>query len=319
MKRNLLVLAALASVILLAGLVLEPNGYVVRILCIMLLTASMAQAWNVVGGFNQISLGHAAFFGIGAYIPTITQVAYGLSPWLGMGIGIIAAVVLALVLSGPTMRLKGPYFALATLAAAEACRIGASVLKFTGGPQGISVPFVGDSWAMMQFRFPGHYLPLFVLLFLVSCTTFAWLTASRYGYFLRAVRDDEQAAEVAGVATFRVKLLASVISAALTAACGTLFAQFTYFIDPETVFSASHVSIRMALVAIIGGVGTFAGPILGAFLIVPLEEVLNATLSEEVGGLAPLIFGALLIAVVLLRPDGLTSLRLPKVLRRPEA
>lgn len=318
MKRSLILLTALAALTLAAGVAFDANSYPIRILCLVLLTASMAQSWNIVGGFNQISLGHAAFFGIGAYIPTVAQVEFGLTPWIGIVIGMVAAVGFALVLSIPTMRLKGPYFALATLAAAEACKITAGILDATGGPQGISVPFVGDSWTMMQFRFPGHYLVLFLLLFLVTNGVFAWLTTSRYGYFLRAVRDNEQAAEVAGIATFRTKLLASVISAALTAACGTLYAQFTYFIDPETVFSASHVSIRMALVAIIGGVGTFAGPILGALLIVPLEELLNATLSEMIGGLAPLIFGVLLIAVVLLRPNGLASLSMPAFLRRDQ-
>ena len=128
------------------------------------------------------------------------------------------------------------------------------------------------------------------------------------GYLLRAVREDEDAAEVAGVDTLRTKLAGSLLSAALTALCGTAFAQFTFFIDPDTVFSPSAISIRMALIAIVGGVGTLIGPVLGALVIVPLEEVLSATLSQYVGGIAPFTFGLVLIAVVLVRPRGFASL-----------
>jgi branched-chain amino acid transport system permease protein len=317
MIRSLILLLAVALVGAILGAAMDPNGYPVRVLCTVFLAAAMAQSWNIVGGLaNQISLGHGAFFGIGAYASTVAQVSFGSSPWIGLAVGMLAATALALLLSLPTVRLKGPYFALATLAAAEACKIAASNLGFTGGPQGISVPFRGDSWAAMQFRQPGPYLPLFIGLFLVTSLAFLALSSGRIGYFMRAVRDDEQAAEVAGVATFRTKLIGSAMSAALTAACGTAFAQFTFFIDPDTVFSASGVSIRMALVAIVGGVGTLIGPLLGAILVVPVEEVLNATLAESIAGLAPLLFGLLLIAIVLLRPAGLASLRLSWAQRR---
>jgi len=313
MKQALIVTVLVALGSLVAGFVFDANSYPIRVLCIVLLTASMGQAWNLVGGFNQISLGHSAFFGIGAYVTTVAQVKFGLNPWLGLPLAMIASVLFALILSVPTMRLKGPYFALATLAAAEACKIAASVMGITGGPQGLSVPFVGDSWAMMQFRYPGTYVPIFVGLFAISSIVFAWLVSSRVGYFLRAVRDNELAAEVAGVATFKTKLFSSIVSAALMAVCGVLFAQFTYFIDPETVFSIPNVSIRAALVVIIGGVGTLVGPLFGALLIIPLEELLNASLSDSVGGLPPLLFGALLIVVVLLKPAGLTSIRVPRM------
>jgi branched-chain amino acid transport system permease protein len=310
MKRALLFIAVISAVALAIGLMLDPRGYMVRVLCLVLIAASLGQAWNIVGGLaNQISLGHAAYFGIGAYTTTILQIEFQLSPWIGLPIGMLLAVLAAALLSLPTMRLKGPYFALASLAFAEVCRIIAhSASGVTGGAQGISVPFAGDSLALMQFRSGGSYVPIVVGLFFVVYVVYALMANGRLGYMLRAVREDEEAAEVSGVNTFGVKILGSIVSAALTAAVGTIFAQFTYFIDPDTVFSVAEVSIRAALIAIIGGVGTLAGPIIGALLVVSLEEFLNAYLSAYAAGLAPFLFGAVLVFVVIVRPRGLASL-----------
>ena len=314
MKRSLLLIAAIAVVALALGFTLQPRGYAVRVVCLILLAASLGQCWNIVGGLaNQLSLGHAAFFGIGAYTSTMMQINYGISPWLGMLFGMALAALVSVLLSMPTMRLKGPYFSLATLAFAEACRIVAtSATGLTGGPQGVSVPFVGNSWAMMQFRGAGPYVPIFTAFLVIVSLVFAFLAHGRMGYLLRAIRENEEAAEVAGVNTLGVKLAGAAISAALTAACGTLFAQFTFFIDPDIVFNATSVSIRAALIAIVGGVGLLGGPVVGAVIVVMLEEFLNATLSNRAAGIAPLIFGIVLIAIVLWRPQGLVSLFLKK-------
>lgn len=310
MKRSLLLIAAVAVVALALGFTLQPRGYAVRVVCLVLLAASLGQCWNIVGGLaNQLSLGHAAFFGIGAYASTMLQINYGMTPWAGMLFGMALAALVSVLLSIPTMRLKGPYFSLATLAFAEACRIVAtSATGLTGGPQGVSVPFVGNSWWMMQFRGAGPYVPIFTAFLVIVSLVFAFLSHGRMGYLLRAIRENEEAAEVAGVNTLGVKLSGAAISAALTAACGTLFAQFTFFIDPDIVFNATSVSIRAALIAIVGGVGLLGGPIAGGVIVVLLEEVLNATLSNRAAGIAPLIFGIVLIAIVLWRPQGLVSL-----------
>lgn len=309
MKKDLILIALVVVAALVLGQLLEPRGYAVRVACLVLLAACLGQCWNIMGGLaNQISLGHAAFFGIGAYTSSVLQIRYGLTPWLGMPVGMLLAVVAALLLALPTMRLRGPYFALATLAFGEACRILASAMTgVTGGPQGISVPFAGNSWTMMQFRGAGNYLYLYTGLFVVIYLVFSWLSRGRNGYLLRAVRENEDAAEVAGVNTLKVKLIGAVISAALTAATGTLFAQFVFFLDPDSVFNASAISIRAALIAIVGGVGTLAGPLVGALIIVPLEELLTAWLSNSAAGIAPFLFGVALIAIVLLRPRGVVS------------
>ncbi len=310
MIRSIILIAVVAALALVLGSVLEPRGYTVRVVCLILLAASLGQCWNIVGGLaNQISLGHAAFFGVGAYTSTMLQINYGLSPYIGLPIGMLLAALVGIFISIPTMRLKGSYFSLATLAFGEACRIVATAATgLTGGPQGVSVPFLGHSWAMMQFRGAGAYIPIFTGLFVIVSVSFLLLAHGRIGYMLRAIRENEDAAEVAGINTLGVRLTGAAISAALTAAAGTLFAQFTFFIDPDIVFSMTSISIRAALIAILGGVGTLAGPIIGALIIVPLEEVLSAYLSNKAAGIAPLIFGFILIGIVIWRPDGLTSL-----------
>jgi branched-chain amino acid transport system permease protein len=296
-------------------LLLDPRGYWIRVLTITLLFAAMAQAWNIVGGLaNQISLGHAAFFGIGAYTSTVLLLKFGISPWLGMFAGGALGAIAALVIAIPTMRLQGHYFALATLAFGEVMRVIANVwTSLTGGPGGLSVPFVPPSFLAYSFKLlrPHAYIALAALI--VVTVIFQAIRRGAMGYRLRAIRQNADAAEVIGIDTTRVKLLAAVISGALMAMLGTLYAQVAVFFDPDTVFSIAGISIRVALIAIIGGVGTAAGPILGAFFIIPLEEIMNSLLSSRAAGLSQLVFGVILIAVILWQPRGfitaLNSLR----------
>ena len=305
MKRCLpLALLILAAALL--PLLLDPRGYWIRVLTFTLLFAAMAQAWNIVGGLaNQTSLGHAAFFGIGAYTSTILLLKFGISPWLGMLAGGALGGVAALVIAIPTMRLQGHYFALATLAFGEVMRVIANVwTSLTGGPGGLSVPFVPPSFAGYSFKLlrPHAYIALAALI--VVTAIFEMIRRGAMGYRLRAIRENAPAAEVIGIDTTKVKLQAAVISGVLVAMLGTLYAQIAVFFDPDTVFGIASISIRIALIAIIGGVGTAAGPILGAFFIIPLEESMNALLSSRAAGLSQLVFGIVLIAVILWRPRG---------------
>ena len=299
----------------LVPLLLDPRGYWIRVLTITLLFAAMAQAWNIVGGLaNQISLGHAAFFGIGAYTSTVLLLKFGISPWLGMFAGGALGAMAAFVIAIPTMRLQGHYFALATLAFGEVMRVIANVwTSLTGGPGGLSVPFVPPSFLAYSFKLlrPHAYIALAALI--VVTVIFQAIRRGAMGYRLRAIRQNADAAEVIGIDTTRVKLFAAVISGALMAMLGTLYAQVAVFFDPDTVFGIASISIRVALIAIIGGVGTAAGPILGAFFIIPLEEIMNGLLSSRAAGLSQLVFGVILIAVILWQPRGfitaLNSLR----------
>ena len=310
MKRHYVLAAALAVVCMVPWLLSE-NGYLLRVLTLMLLFAAMAQAWNIVGGLaNQISLGHAAFFGLGAYTSTILLIRFGLSPWLGIAAGMLVAGVAGALLSLPTMRLKGHYFALATLAFAEVMRsIGNTWTSVTGGPVGISVPLMPDAGiALMQFASARPYFYVMLGALLV-CTAVYWkISNSRLGYELRAVKANVDSAEVIGIHTSRTKMLAAIISAALMGGCGVLYAQFNFFFDPDSVFSLVSISVRVALICIIGGIGTVAGPIIGACFLLPLEEVFNATLSGVGAGVSQLAFGLILILIILLEPRGLQAL-----------
>jgi len=305
MKRCLALAVVIAAAALLP-LLLDPRGYWIRVLTFTLLFAAMAQSWNIVGGLaNQTSLGHAAFFGIGAYTSTVLLLKFGISPWLGMLAGGALGGLAAFIIAIPTMRLQGHYFALATLAFGEVMRVIANVwTSLTGGPGGLSVPFVPPGFAAYSFKLlrPHAYIALAALV--VVTAIFEAIRRGARGYRLRAIKQNAAAAEVIGVDTTRVKLQAAVISGALIAMLGTLYAQVAVFFDPDTVFGVAGISIRIALIAIIGGVGTAAGPILGAFFIIPLEELMNDLLSSRAAGLSQLVFGIILIAVILWQPRG---------------
>ncbi|MGM4889314.1 branched-chain amino acid ABC transporter permease [Tardiphaga sp. 20_F10_N6_6] len=305
MKRWIAILAVIAIAAVLP-LLLSPTGYWIRVLTFTLLFAAMAQVWNIIGGLaNQTSLGHAAFFGIGAYTSTILVLKFGISPWIGMFAGGLLGGIAALIIAVPTMRLQGHYFALATLAFGEVMRVIANVWSsLTGGPVGLSVPFVPPSIAAYSFKqlLPHAYIALIALI--VVTFIFEAIRRSAMGYRLRAIKENPAAAEVIGIDTTKVKLQTAVISGVLMAMLGTLYAQVAVFFDPDTVFSAASISIRVALIAILGGVGTAIGPILGALFIIPVEELMNDLFSSGAAGLSQLIFGVILIAVILWRPRG---------------
>jgi len=311
MNRNTsLIVLAVAGVCVLPWLVSE-NGYLLRVMTLLLLFAAMAQSWNIVGGLaNQISLGHAAFFGLGAYTSTILLIRFGVSPWLGVVAGMIVAGLVGALLSLPTMRLKGHYFALATLAFGEVMRsIGNTWSSVTGGPAGISVPLVPEGGlALMQFSTTRPYFYIMLVALLLVTAVYWKISVSRLGYELRAVKANVDSAEVIGIHTARTKMLAATISAALMGGCGVLYAQFNFFFDPDSVFSLVSVSVRIALICIIGGMGTVAGPIIGACFLLPLEELFNATLSSSGAGLSQLAFGLILILIILIEPRGLQTL-----------
>jgi branched-chain amino acid transport system permease protein len=307
-RRALWIALAVAAAVL--PLVLDPRGYWIRVLTLTLLFAAMAQAWNIVGGLaNQTSLGHAAFFGIGAYASTILLVAYGITPWIGLVAGAALAGVAALAIAVPTMRLQGHYFALATLAFGEVMRVVANTwTSLTGGPGGISVPFLAQDPWMYSFKtgLPHAYIALAALA--AVTLLFEALRRSALGYRLRAIREHEPAAEVIGIDTTKVKLVAAVVSGSAMGALGTLYAQLALFFDPDTIFGVAPISVRVALIAIIGGLGTAIGPILGALLVIPVEELANDLLSGKAAGLSQLAYGVVLVVVVLWRPRGLVTL-----------
>lgn len=302
------------AVVLLAALVLPwllaDQGYTLRVACLILLFAALAQAWNIAAGLSGlISLGHAGFFGAGAYVSTLLLVNFGISPWIGLLAALAAGALLAALLSLPTLRLRGHYFALATLAFGEVMRVIAnSWSSVTGGPVGLSVPFSPPSFAAMQFQSLRPYYYLLLVALIITCVVFERIRAGALGLRLRALRNHPDAAASLGVDTTRVKFIVAIVSGALTAALGVLYAQFMFFFDPDTVFSLAGISVRAALIAIIGGMGAVAGPLIGAVLILPIEEASNMLFSSSAAGLSQLVFGLILIAVVVWQPRGLMAL-----------
>ncbi|MDS1139582.1 branched-chain amino acid ABC transporter permease [Pusillimonas sp. SM2304] len=290
------------------------DSYALHFVWKILFWTVAACAWNIAGGYaGQFSLGHAAFFGIGAYTSTILFISFGVSPWLGMFVGAVLAALVSVVLAKLTLRLKGPFFALATIAFAEVLRIVVVNMRdITGGSQGLSVPFQPGIGNMMFGGREAYLYVMLALLVIVVLITHA-LERSWLGYSLAAIRNDEEAAETLGVDTEAMKILATGISAFLIAIVGTLYAQYILLIEPSTVMGLDF-SIQVAVIAIIGGMATPAGPILGALLIVPLSEYLRAEFGGTFQGLYLLVYGALLMIMVIFMPTGMAS-----VFRDPKA
>ncbi len=281
------------------------NGYYLDIIVQIYMWAAAAVAWNLLGGYaGQFSLGHSAFFGIGAYTSSLLLLQTGLTPWLGMLAGGALSTLFALVIGYLAIRLRGPFFTLATIALAEVLQILAVYFReLTGGSQGLSLPFAA-SVARITFDDKRAYA-LAGLGFLLFALLVTFLVErSRLGFYLVAIREEEDAARAVGVPVLRVKLLATAMSAFLTAMIGTFYAQYVLWIEPAHTFSLD-VSVQLALIAIIGGLGTLLGPVIGAALIIPLNMFLRAWLGSSLAGLYLVVYGVVLILVVLYARQGL--------------
>jgi len=277
-------------------------------LVLILLWGSVAAAWNVAGGYaGQVSLGHSVFFGLGAYSAALLGTRWGLSPWIGLAVGAGLAIAVGFVIGFLSNRLRGPYFVLATIAFSQVFLLLASRWRgFTSGSEGIPVPFRPGFWTLgIADKRVWVYLILVlaVALYLIQL----YLERSRRGYQLAAVREDEDAALSLGVPARWLKVAAIAASAALTAMCGALWAQYIGFVDPFYVFSVD-LSVRFALGAVLGGIGTALGPFVGAALVTTLETYLRARFGGVGAGLVGIyliIYGVALIALVRFAPQGL--------------
>jgi branched-chain amino acid transport system permease protein len=297
----------LVVLFLLPVFVFGTKSYYLRIAVLVLMFAGMSNGWNLISGYgNQVSLGHAAFFGLGAYTSTLLLKYIGLSPWLGMIAAGLVSGLSSLLVGIPTFRLRGHYYALATLAFAEVLRVLALYFRhFTGGAVGLTVPYLGDSFWFFQFYGNRtYYLVGLFMLFMTLLITYR-IDRGRLGYQLRALKNSHEAAEVVGVDTYRAKLKANFLSALITGMYGTFYAQFQFFIDADTVLGFWTISVKMALMTILGGMGNIWGPLIGAGILVPLDEWTNAVFTGNLAAVSRLIYGGLLIALILWQPRGL--------------
>jgi branched-chain amino acid transport system permease protein len=290
----------IATCFLIAALfvpLLVPTDYTLQILFRVFLFAALGLAWNLVGGYaGQLSLGHAAYFGVGAYgLALFSQL--GISPWASVLLGVVLAIICATMIGRVSFRLRGPYFALCTIAFAEVLRLVAKNLpSVTGGDVGVQVPLLFTRSTIRSFYWSG------VLLTALAFALSAWIERSRFGYYLMAIREDQDTALSVGVNASRSKLWALLISAAITALGGALYASMFLFIVPDQVL-AMDISTEIAIVAMLGGAGTLLGPLLGSVVLESAAEIFKNVFKEA----HLLIYGVLIVLVVLFMPEGIVG------------
>jgi len=308
MKHKAALAVGLLAALALALPLVVSSRFVLDVAIRVLLFAFIGVAWNLMGGYaKQLSLGHAAYFGLGAYTSTILLIRYDVSPWIGILAGGVVAALASLPIGALCFRLRGPYFAISTIATAQVLML--LFLKFRDfawGAEGTTLPNFGNAPLMMQFDGKAAYYYLALVLLALGLAITGWIERSRIGYYLVAVGEDEDAAEAVGVNALRIKRLIYMISAFLTALAGTFYVQYIYFIDPNTAFSF-NVSVEAALVSIVGGIGTLWGPVIGTVLLEATSALLQSRLGGSQGGVQLTVYSLILIAVILWRPTGLVG------------
>ena len=284
-----------------------PSSFMVNFGVLALFYAFIGQSWNISGGFaGQLSFGHVAFFGVGAYASTIAQMRFGISPWLGLPIAALAGAAIGGVIAVLSFRagLKGSYFALITLAFAEVLRIISNSIGITGGGLGLLIPMkVGAD--NLQFAERSGFYFLILVLAAGSVVLAEWMQRSRFGAQLAAIRENEDAARALGINVFAEKVKVMLLSGAIGGLGGCFFAQYFLYIDPLIVFGVDK-SIEMLLVSMIGGAGTVYGPLVGALLLALVSDGTRAL--TQIQGLSLVLYGALLVAIIAFLPNGLIDL-----------
>jgi len=282
--------------------------YTRHLFILIFLYALTAQAWNILAGYcGQVSFGHVAYFGIGAYTSSMLLMNFHLTPWIGMLAGGLAASGLALVVGIPTFRLTGHYFAIATLAIAETVQTIFMNWNAAGEAKGLWLPVMKDSWLNFQWKskLPYYYVAL-ALLCLVYLATY-WMERSKLGFYFRAIRDDAVATSSLGVDILTYKLVALSMSAFFSALAGSFYAQYVLFIDPFSVFQLQH-SVLVVLLATFGGVGTYWGPIVGTAILIPVSEFVRIRFGGTGGAEDLIVYGVLIVLIAALEPAGIVGI-----------
>lgn len=308
MPKNKKIAAVVGVLVVLMLPVLISSRYILQSIIMVALYAYWACCWNIVSGFGgSLSLGHAVYIGIGAYVTTILF-KMGLTPWLGMLIGGLLAGLLSLVIGYPCFRLKGSYFTLSTIALLHIVRLLVTSNDYVfgfqvNGAQGLQVPWKGGGFWDMQFIDKRWYL--YIILGFLALILFIshWISQSKMGYYLAAINTNQEAANSLGVNVMAVKLKSIFISAFFTAIGGAFYAQLILFLDPQRILGY-ELSSEIMFFAVIGGVGTVWGPMIGAILLVPVNEITRIFFGTRLTGLAPLLYGVVFMLVVYFMPEG---------------
>jgi branched-chain amino acid transport system permease protein len=299
---------------LLVALIAAPlvaDRYLVSVLTLILYFAYVGQAWNLMMGFaGQLSLGHALYVGLGAYVSALLWFYFGIGPWLGVFAAVAAAMAAGAIVGwlGFRFGVEGVYFALLTIAAAEFTRIAFDHLGFAGGSGGLFLPYearrLGEWWNLRGEQFLFYYVALFLAVGGVVLA--AWLARSRLGYHWLAVREDERAARSLGIDAFRAKMTAVLVSSGMTAVGGVFYAFYNNNLFPGQIFDIGR-SIELLLGPIVGGLGTVFGPVVGAFILTPLGEgliALTRRLGIDAPGVKAIFYGLTLVVIIYIRPSG---------------
>lgn len=302
------IVIAVLALVLTAFPLTTSNNFIITTMVYCFVYGSLAVAWNLIGGYGaQVSWCHAVFVAMGAYSSMIMYKELSITPFLSIFVGMALALILATVIGYGTFRLRGPYFSLSTIAFAEIVRI---IIQYwgdlTGGASGYSIQYRGVNFWSLTFdnNVPFYYITFVLLIVVIGLT--AWFAKSKLGYYLGAIKGDEDAAVSLGIDSIRVKLRAFQLSAVIAAAVGTFYGFFLTFVDPVSVCSLDF-SVRIGIGAIVGGLGTLWGPVLGAFVVQILTQLLNSWFSD-IAGLSQCLYGLALMLIVIFRPAGLISL-----------
>jgi branched-chain amino acid transport system permease protein len=304
--------AVTPAILLAAGLLIYPlifsGPFYLDVGVTFLLAAISASAWNIVGGYaGQVSVGHAMFFGLGAYAPLLCYTLFQCAPIAGIPFGVVFSIALAVLIGIPTFRLTGHYFSMATIAVAELIRIYFGTWDLVGAAIGLQGPATARGWWDLTFRseLPYYYIFLAVLAVLLRLTFL--IERRRFGYYLRAIKAGERAARSLGVPVQQIKIKALVLSAAFTSLAGSLYSVKTGFIDPESGFGIL-VSVQMVIIAALGGAGKLYGPLVGALILIPLQTATNTWFGGGGTGLTFILYGGIIVLIARYEPGGLFEL-----------
>lgn len=292
--------AALTGVAVIIPL-LEPSNSLLRMILFAFIWSGSAVAWNILSGYSgYISFGHGIFFGFGAIVPTLLIIEYGITPWLGMWAGAVTALFAATLIGVISLRLSGIYFALSMLAYPMAL---IPVFIWAGWVE-ISIPFTPNrALYFMSFRsVTGYYYVALAMLLLAFAVSW-WVQRNRFGFYLRAIKGSEEAAESLGINTYRYELFALQTSAFLTALFGTVYSQATFVITPDGTFGLTP-TVQPVVLSVAGGLGTLFGPVVAGMTLYPLTELLRSNLSGVIPGIHNIVYGIVLIIVIIYYPDG---------------
>ena len=278
-----------------------------NLITLIMIWSINGMGWNVIGGYcGQVSNGHAMFYAVGAYTVGVCVSKFGLTPWIALPLGMVLAAALAFVMGKPLLRLKGHVFAISTMALAESFRIIFNNWKWVGGATGIFIMSKGKNpWLSMQFKDIRNYVYIYTIFMVIVLLVIKYLDKSKFFYYLRTIKGNELAAESIGIDAAKYKNRAFMLSAAIVALGGGLYAQYILYIDPSTLLTL-NISMMIVLVAVMGGVGTVEGPILGAVILQTISEYSRKYLGT-LGGVDLVLYGVLVILIVLFIPGGILS------------